>query len=229
MDAGAPYNLGAMPATDRTPDTTIPEAYLVVTGEGTQRQAHQLNSVPATIGRSPDSDVAINDPRVSRSHARIDFAGGRFTLEDLGSTNGTTLNGEPLSAPATLTDGDTLSLAGVRAEFQVNAPTVVISAPAAAGGLQVDLSTHEVSVAGRPVRLSPKEYLFLAALYRRAGSVVSRADLAREVWPEVGEGIADENIHQLATRLRHKLGDNAEGARRVLTVKGFGYRLATDA
>ena len=216
-----------MTATDQTPDTTIPEAYLVVTGEGTQRQVHQLKIVPATIGRSPDSDVAINDPRVSRSHARIDFAGGRFVLEDLGSTNGTTLNGEPLSAPAALTDGDAISLAGVRAEFQVNAPTVVISAPPAAHGLQIDLSTHEVSVDGRPVKLSPKEYLFLAALYRRAGSVVAHADLAREVWPEVAEGVPDENIHQLATRLRRKLEDNDEGARRVLTVKGFGYRLAT--
>ncbi len=216
-----------MPATDQAPDITVPEAYLVVTGEGAQRQVHHLKSVPATIGRSPDSDVVINDPRVSRSHARIDFAGGRFVLEDLGSTNGTMLNGEPLSAPAALTDGDAISLAGVRAEFQVNAPTVVISAPPTAHGLQIDLSTHEVSVDGRPVKLSPKEYLFLAALHRRAGSVVTHTDLAREVWPEVAEGVPDENIHQLATRLRRKLGDNAEGAGSVLTVKGFGYRLAT--
>jgi len=218
-----------MPATDQASDTTVPEAYLVVTGEGIQRQVHHLKTVPATIGRSPDSHVVINDPRISRSHARIDFAGGRFVLEDLGSTNGTTLNGEPVSAPAELADGDALSLAGVRAAFQVNAPTVIISAPPAAHGLLVDLSTHEVSVDGQPVKLSPKEYLFLAALSRRAGSVVAHDDLAREVWPEVAEGVSDENIHQLATRLRRKLGDNAAGSRRVLTVKGFGYRLAADS
>ena len=218
-----------MPATNEEPDAIVPEAYLVVTGEGIRRQVHQLKTVPATIGRSPDSDVVINDPRVSRSHARIDLAGARFVLEDLGSTNGTTLNGEAVSAPALLTDGDALSLAGVRAVFQVNAPTVLISAPPAALGLQIDLSTHEVSVDGRPVKLSPKEYLFLAALYRRAGSVLAHPDLAREVWPEVAEGVPDENIHQLAARLRRKLGDNTEGSRYVLTVKGFGYRLAGDS
>lgn len=201
----------------------------MVTGEGSQRQVHRLQRLPVTIGRAPGSGVLINDPRVSRSHARIDFAGGGFVLEDLGSTNGTTLNGKPVVAPALLTDGDALSLAGVRAEFQVNAPTVVISAPVAAPGLQIDLSTHEVSIGGRPVKLSPKEFLFLAALYRRAGRIAAHTDLAREVWPEVAEGIPDENIHQLATRLRRKLQDNAEGARYVLTVKGFGYRLAADS
>ena len=107
-----------MPATNEAPDAIVPDAYLVVTGEGIRRQVHQLKTVPATIGRSPDSDVVINDPRVSRSHARIDLAGARFVLEDLGSTNGTTLNGEAVSAPALLTDGDALSLAGVRAVFQ---------------------------------------------------------------------------------------------------------------
>ncbi len=215
-----------MTASDQAPDASFPEAYLVITGEGTQREVHHLGSVPATIGRSPDSAVLINDPRVSRSHARIDFAGGRFVIEDLGSTNGTTLNGEPVSDSKPLTDGDVLSLAGLRAEFQVNAPTVVMGAPRPASGLQIDISTHEVSIGGNPIKLSPKEYLFLAALHRRAGSVVAHADLAREVWPEVAEGVADESIHQLATRLRRKLKDNAEGPRYVLTVKGFGYRLA---
>ncbi len=218
-----------MPAIEDAPDTIVPEAYLVVASEGTRRQVHRLESVPATIGRSPDADVLINDPRVSRAHARIGFAGGRFVLEDLGSTNGTLLNGEPLSAPAVLTEGDAISLAGVRAEFQVNAPTVVMSAPPAAPGLHIDLSTHEVKVDGKPVKLSPKEYLFLAALRHRAGSVVAHSDLAREVWPDVAEGVSDENIHQLATRLRRKLEDNAEGPRYVLTVKGFGYRLAADS
>lgn len=218
-----------MPATDQAPDTAVPEAYLVITGEGIQRQVHHLKTVPATIGRSPDSDVVINDPRISRSHARIDFAAGRFVLEDLRSTNGTTLNGEPLAAPAVLADGDALSLAGVRAAFQVNAPTVVISAPPAPLGLHIDLSTHEVSVNGKPVKLSPKEYLFLSALYRRSGTVVAHENLAREVWPEVAGGVSDENIHQLATRLRRRLGDNARGTRIVLTVKGFGYRLAADS
>jgi hypothetical protein len=204
-----------------------PEAYLVVSGEGLGRQVHRLQA-PAVIGRGPESDILINDPAVSRSHARIDWDGARFVIEDLGSTNGTALNGEPVTSRAALSDGDIVSVAEVRCEMQVNAPTVVLSPAAAAAGLRIDLATHEVSVDGRPVRLSPKEYLFLAALYKRAGSLVAHEELVREVWPEAEGGVPDENVHQLATRLRRRLESNARGPRYVITVKGFGYRLAAE-
>jgi pSer/pThr/pTyr-binding forkhead associated (FHA) protein len=207
------------------PEGTAPEAYLVVTPEAGQRRVHRLDTLPAAIGRAPDSDIQISDPAVSRTHARIDWDGARFTIEDLESTNGTSLNGAPLSGATGLTDGDTLSIAGVRAEFQVNAPTVILAGPHGESGLRIDLATHEVSVDGRAVKLSPKEYLFLAALHRHAGSVVGHGELAREVWPEAEGGISDENLHQIATRLRRKLEANAGGPRYVLTVKGFGYRL----
>ena len=128
-----------------------------------------------------------------------------------------------------MADGDEISFAGVRADYQINAPTVVVSGTPPASGLRIDLATHEVSIDSRPVKLSPKEYLFLAALHRHAGSVVSHAELVREVWPEVAEGVPDENVHQVATRLRRKLADNTGAPRYVLTVKGFGYRRAAAA
>ena len=218
-----------MSAPEDSPATPAPEAYLVVTAEGGQRRVHRLIDLPASIGRAPESDVQISDPAVSRTHARIGWDGARFVIEDLESTNGTSLNGAPLSGAARLTDGDTLSIAGVRAEFQVNAPTVVLAQPQAESGLRIDLATHEVSVHGRAVKLSPKEYLFLVALHRHAGSVVGHEALAREVWPEAEGGVLDENLHQIATRLRRKLARNAAGARHIITVKGFGYRLATDS
>lgn len=63
-----------------------------------------------TIGRSEQNDIAIADPEVSRRHARITFQDGAFLLEDLGSTNGTFVNGRRLNTPTPLKDGDIIYL-----------------------------------------------------------------------------------------------------------------------
>jgi len=68
----------------------------------------------AVIGRLPECEVALDDPAVSRRHARVTASSdGRYTVEDLGSTNGVRLNGEPITR-ASLRDGDSLDLGGVR-------------------------------------------------------------------------------------------------------------------
>jgi hypothetical protein len=63
-----------------------------------------------TIGRDSSNGVAINDAEVSRKHSRLSFQGGKYVLEDLGSTNGTFVNGQRLSGPAVLKAGDVVSL-----------------------------------------------------------------------------------------------------------------------
>lgn len=61
------------------------------------------------LGRTPDCDVQIPAPSVSRRHARI-VVGAEATIEDLGSTNGTKLNEQPLSGPAKLQPGDPITV-----------------------------------------------------------------------------------------------------------------------
>ncbi len=61
------------------------------------------------IGRDSSSGVAINDAEVSRKHARLSFQGGKYVLEDLGSTNGTFVNGQRLASPVVLKSGDVIS------------------------------------------------------------------------------------------------------------------------
>lgn len=63
-----------------------------------------------TIGRDASNGVAINDAEVSRKHSRLSFQGGKYVIEDLGSTNGTFVNGQRLSGPAVLKPGDVISL-----------------------------------------------------------------------------------------------------------------------
>lgn len=69
-----------------------------------------LDGDQLTIGRDSTNAVAINDAEVSRKHARLTFQGGKFVLEDLGSTNGTFVNGQRLAGAAVLKPGDVISL-----------------------------------------------------------------------------------------------------------------------
>lgn len=69
------------------------------------------------IGRSDESDIVLNDPSVSRTHATIEIAAGRATLRDLDSTNGTFINGKRIRSQA-LRDGDELKLGNTRLRFE---------------------------------------------------------------------------------------------------------------
>ena len=95
-----------------------------------------------------------------------------------------------------------------------------------AGLVRIDLSRRVVEVSGREVTLRRKEFDLLAALARRDGAVVSRADLLDDVWglapddPGREQGLHSLEVHVAA--LRGKLA--APGA--VVTVRGVGYRLA---
>ena len=61
---------------------------------------------PVIVGRSPSSDICINEPFVSASHARFSLQGPALIIEDLNSLNGTLVNGRQLVEPATLREGD---------------------------------------------------------------------------------------------------------------------------
>jgi DNA-binding SARP family transcriptional activator len=76
-----------------------------------------LANGPTLIGRAPGSTVQLADNRVSRRHALIESAGPSHVLTDLGSTNGTTVNDEPVTEPRALVPGDTISLGGVALVF----------------------------------------------------------------------------------------------------------------
>ncbi len=63
-----------------------------------------------TFGRSPDADVFLDDPYASEFHLRLVSEDDRLTLHDLGSTNGTYLNGRRVTNPVVLSKGDSLQV-----------------------------------------------------------------------------------------------------------------------
>ena len=68
---------------------------------------------PVVIRRSPSSDIVIDEPYVSASHARFTIQGPALVLEDLGSTNGTMVNGHIIEQPVTLRDTDEVQVGDV--------------------------------------------------------------------------------------------------------------------
>ncbi len=65
---------------------------------------------PVVVGRSPSSDVVVDEPFVSATHARFTLQGLALVLEDLGSTNGTTVNSHIIDQPITLREGDEVQI-----------------------------------------------------------------------------------------------------------------------
>ncbi len=69
-----------------------------------------LHGDTLVLGRDPRNDIVISHPQVSRRHARISREGNVWLIDDLGSTNGTFLNGRRLTEPRVLTHGDRVTL-----------------------------------------------------------------------------------------------------------------------
>jgi hypothetical protein len=71
---------------------------------------------PVVIGRSPGADIVIGDDFVSGRHARVSPSGADVVVEDLGSTNGTMLNGMRIAMPMVVKTGDVIDIGAVRLE-----------------------------------------------------------------------------------------------------------------
>jgi pSer/pThr/pTyr-binding forkhead associated (FHA) protein len=85
--------------------------YQIVMSKGPNPgKIYNLSSSSITIGRDFNSDIVLNIPEVSRRHAQFRTEGGVYYLEDLGSTNGTFVNGQRLETPHRMYDGETIML-----------------------------------------------------------------------------------------------------------------------
>jgi DNA-binding response OmpR family regulator len=103
--------------------------------------------------------------------------------------------------------------------------------PAAAltrSGVRLDADRHEVTVDGEGVKLSPKEFDLLAYLMRHAGRVRSRDVILQDVWGQ--DAYLDERTVDVHVRwLRKKIEADPNEPRRLLTVRGVGYKFAENA
>jgi len=77
-------------------------------------QTHELRSSRVTIGTGAGNDLFLDEPTASRRHAALERRAGRWYVVDLGSTNGTYVNGRRVTAPAPLVRGDELRFGNAR-------------------------------------------------------------------------------------------------------------------
>ena len=83
---------------------------LTILSGGISGSVFTVGSAPLLLGRSRQCELCFDDPSVSSIHAEISRASGELYIRDLGSTNGTLLNGLPLLKPRALRDGDRIQL-----------------------------------------------------------------------------------------------------------------------
>ncbi len=95
------------------------------------------------------------------------------------------------------------------------------------GNLVVDLVKRTVMKKGEEIHLTPTEYALLAALVRKAGQVVTQAELLQEVWGR--DSLEhDHYLRIYIQKLRQKLGDNPLNPDLIFTEPGIGYRLSEE-
>jgi hypothetical protein len=89
----------------------VSQQYQLVMRTGpTMGKTYGLEKSEIAIGRDPSNDIVINEAEVSRKHARLLLQDEKYVLEDLGSTNGSFINGQRLMGPQELRPGDMILL-----------------------------------------------------------------------------------------------------------------------
>lgn len=183
---------------------------------------HPLAGETLTVGRAVENDLVITSKRVSREHARVQRQGRRVVLTDLGSTNGTFLNGERLLAAVELRDGDHVCIGDVDLVFH-DPESTHLDTPFP--DLDLDITAGIVRMDRQVIALSPKEFALLAYLHERAGQICSKDDIGAAVWPEYQESVYDYQIENLVRRLRSRIEPDPANPQLLLTERGRGYRL----
>jgi hypothetical protein len=203
-------------------------AMLILQRGGEPSVRWPLERSQITIGRSPDCDIVLDDRQVSRHHALIRWENGQYIVQDLGSKNGTHVNGRELTGPYVLQDGDEIQIAlRYRMAFVDTEETAPLVLDLPSQGLTLVKETRQVYVGGKELSppLSLPQYRLLELLVDAGGGIVNRETVVHAVWPEaMEEGVSEQAIDALVRRLRERIAELDPDHTYVLTVRGHGFR-----
>ena len=118
---------------------------LVTTPDGAQRE-HTLRAIN-TLGRHPEQTVQILDRVVSKEHSLITFADDDYWIQDIGSRNGTFVNGEQIRGRTRLSDNDTISMGGSRIVYLSDQHDT--KSQALSGNVTIHAMTSETAIRSR--------------------------------------------------------------------------------
>ncbi|MBE9474500.1 MAG: FHA domain-containing protein [Chloroflexi bacterium] len=188
------------------------------------------------LGRDMECDIMIPSRQVSRKHARLTVTNSGATIEDLGSKNGTHLNGAMVSDPEILKDGDVIQIAFAQqfiflssdATMPLEMGTTGGIAPAREGLLKLQKSSRQVWIGNEEVipPLSASQFQLLEILYQRQDRVVPRKEIISEIWgAENAVEVSEQALDALVRRLRDRLAAIDASHPFVITIRGHGLRL----
>jgi hypothetical protein len=202
------------------------------------------------LGRDVKCDITINDRQVSRQHARLVRTEEGMQVEDLGSKNGTHLNGQIIESAVTLQDGDIVQIAlAQKFMFLSSDATLPLElqgidwqnasqepASDTPRRLRLDKRSHQVwlRLGHAPTYkeqeiippLSVSQFRMLEMLYENQGQVVSRRSLVEAVWSEKeAYNVSEQALDALIRRLRERIASFDPHHEYIVTVRGHGLRL----
>jgi pSer/pThr/pTyr-binding forkhead associated (FHA) protein len=131
-----------------------PVHVLLLLDENARPRRIPLHSLPVMIGRNPPADLILEGPTVSRRHCRLDLLDGRLQLADLASTNGTFVNGEPITRPVLLEDGAILGIGVYRLRYHRRAQDETAEADAMEQEWR-EASQYVASILPQPIEQGP--------------------------------------------------------------------------
>ena len=203
---------------------------MLVAQEGPLKGQRWPVNRPMVLGRESTCDVVIADRQVSRFHARLTPTPEGIILEDLGSKNGTHHNGNGLSAPVILQDGDVVQISFVQEFlfFTSDATVPLSDGMGRPGRLTMEQKSRRVWVNQQLLvpPLSAQQFKLLWLLYENQGQVISRTDLVSSVWgEEQAAGVSDQALDALIRRLRDRLSPLDSQHQYIDTIRGHGVRL----
>jgi len=211
-------------------EQSLEEYPLLIAQEGPLNGQRWPLSRTLVMGRDASCDIVIVDRQISRYHARLTPTPEGVILEDLGSKNGTHRNGDSLSSPVVLQDGDLVSIALAQQFVYLlsDATTPLSEGSIPSGRLMMDLKSRRVWVNRQQLAppLSAQQFKLLWLLYTSNGEVVSRPDLVAEVWGDgQSAGVSDQALEALIRRLRERISALDSSHQYIDTVRGHGIRL----
>lgn len=94
--------------------------------------------------------------------------------------------------------------------------------------IKIDLASSKITLRGEPLELTSAEYRLICLFAKNAGKLVSRDTILNELWDGGGSFVDDNTLSVYIRRLREKIEDDPSHPARLITVRGFGYRLKED-
>jgi len=189
------------------------------------------------VGRDESCHVVIQSRQVSRYHARFVNLPQGVQLEDLGSKNGTHINGREVVEPVILQDGDVIQIAYAQQFIYLSSDSTLPLESPSEKSLEVAPTSRLLRLDKRSRRvwigddellppLSVSQYQLLELLYDNPGRVVARSELIHTVWgQDDAVGVSEQALDALIRRLRDRLAEINPKHAFLVTVRGHGLRL----